>query len=405
MAMSSASPSTSRVSGRFSRPTAIAYGIVAAALFSASSSAPTPVYHLYQETLGLTPVVLMTIFSIYAFSLLAALLTVGSLSDYVGRKPVIFAALVLNLLAMVVFAEAGSAGMLMLARAIQGFATGAAMTTFGAAILDFDKTRGPIYNSLTAFIGLTAGSLISGALVTYAPLPTQLVYVVLFAVTLLMIVPLYWLPESTTGKKGAWASLKPHIAIPAQTRKPLLKITPVNIAGWALGGFYFSMMPSLIRVATGLNSAFIGGLVVAVLTLTATFTAIVLKSRPGPQVLTIGTVSLIAGVAVTLLGVYLHMAEIMMVGAVITGIGFGSCYSGALRIVLPLAHAHERAGLLSTFFVQSYLAFSLPAIAVGLVAPSLGLSNAAYLYGGIVMLLAAISLAAMRSPRREPSTA
>lgn len=402
--MSTASPMTQRT-GRFSRPIAIAYGIVAAALFSASSSAPTPVYHLYQETLGLTPLMLTVIFSVYAFSLLAALLTIGSLSDFIGRKPVIFAALLLNLLAMLAFASAGSAGMLVLARAIQGLAAGAAMTTVGAAILDFDKARGPVYNSLTSFIGLTAGSLVSGALVSYAPLPTQLIYVALSGVTLLLIALLFWLPESTTGKAGAWASLKPHVAIPPQARKALLKITPVNIAGWALGGFYFSLMPSLIRVATGLNSAFIGGLVVAVLTLTATFTALALQKRAGLQVLMIGSVSLISGVSVTLLGVYLHMAAIMMVGAIITGIGFGSCYSGALRVVLPLAHVHERAGLLSTFFVQSYLAFSLPSIAVGLAAPSLGLSNAAYLYGGIVILLAAISLAAMRSSKPEPSAA
>ncbi|MBL0371843.1 MFS transporter [Rhizobium sp. KVB221] len=403
--MSDTSPSHFAHPGQFSRRISIAYGVVAAALFSASSSAPTPVYHLYQETLGLTPVMLMTIFSVYAFTLLAALLTIGSLSDYVGRKPVIFGALGLNLIAMALFAEAASAGMLVLARAIQGLAAGAAMTTMGAAILDFDRARGPVINSLTAFIGLTAGSLVSGVLVTYAPLPTQLVYVVLLAATLLLIVLLRWLPESTEGKKGAWASLKPHIAVPAQTRKALLRITPVNIAGWALGGFYFSLMPSLIRVATGITAPVFGGVIVAILTLTATFTALVLKSRPGTQVLTIGTLSLISGVAVTLAGVYLHLVPLMLLGAVVTGVGFGSCYSGALRIVLPLAHPDERAGLLSTFFIQSYLAFSLPTIAVGLIAPSIGLSNAAYLYGGIVILLAAISLAATRAPRREPSAA
>ncbi len=39
---------------------------------------------------------LTLIFGVYALSLLAALLTVGSLSDYLGRKPVIFTAVVLN---------------------------------------------------------------------------------------------------------------------------------------------------------------------------------------------------------------------------------------------------------------------------------------------------------------------
>ena len=36
--------------------------------------------------------------------------------------------------------------------------------------------------------------------------------------------------------------------------------------------------------------------------------------------------------------------------------------SGALRSIMPLALPHERAGLMSAFYVLSYLAFSLPAI-------------------------------------------
>lgn len=401
------SENTSDIGGgrRFSPGIATLYAMIAAALFSACSSAATPVYHLYQEIYGLTPVVLMTIFSAYAFMLLAALLTVGSLSDYVGRRPVILAALLLNLAAMVAFVEAGSAGMLIVARGLQGFATGAATTTLGAAILDLNRSRGPLINSTTAFVGLTAGSLLSGVLVAYAPLPTELVFFVLLALTAVLIVLLPWIPETAKGKRGALASLAPHVSVPRQARKTLMKITPVNIAGWALGGFYFSLMPSLVRVATGLTSPFVGGLVVAVLTLTATFTVLILREKPGLQILTIGTWSVVAGVAITLVGVHEHFVAVMLAGALVTGIGFGACFSGALRTVLPLAHPDERAGLLSTFYVQSYLAFALPAIAVGLAVPQIGLSNAAYIYGSVVIALALVSLIATRAPRAEPSSA
>lgn len=68
--------------------------------FLAASSAPTPLYHLYQQHLDFSAGMLTLIFGVYALSLLAALLTVGSLSDYLGRKPVIFAALILEMLAM-----------------------------------------------------------------------------------------------------------------------------------------------------------------------------------------------------------------------------------------------------------------------------------------------------------------
>lgn len=42
---------------------------------------------------------LTLIFAVYALSLLVALLVVGSLSDYVGRRPVIFAAPMLGIAA------------------------------------------------------------------------------------------------------------------------------------------------------------------------------------------------------------------------------------------------------------------------------------------------------------------
>jgi hypothetical protein len=65
-----------------------------------------------------------------------------------------------------------------------------------------------------------------------------------------------------------------------------------------------------------------------------------------------------------------------------------------LRALLPTAAPDQRAGLLSAFYVQSYLAFSLPAVAAGLAVPLIGLSSAAYLYGAVIIVLAVISLAA-----------
>ena len=75
--------------------------VITAMTFSASGAAPTPLYHAYQDSFGLTPFTLTIIFAAYVLSLLMALLTVGSLSDYIGRRPAILAALVLNVAAMI----------------------------------------------------------------------------------------------------------------------------------------------------------------------------------------------------------------------------------------------------------------------------------------------------------------
>src|ERR1700753_3805056 len=93
------------------------FSFAGAILIAASSSAVTPLYHLYQETMHLTPFWITVVFSVYVASLLAALLTVGGLSDYVGRRPVILATLLANAAAMILFSEAQDVGQLILARA------------------------------------------------------------------------------------------------------------------------------------------------------------------------------------------------------------------------------------------------------------------------------------------------
>src|ERR1700694_365516 len=103
------SPSLPRSSGSLSCYVTTVTAVVTAITFSASGAAPTPLYYEYQQHFGLTPFIITMIFAAYVLCLLLALLTVGSLSDYIGRRPSILAALALNVLAMVLFMTAGSA--------------------------------------------------------------------------------------------------------------------------------------------------------------------------------------------------------------------------------------------------------------------------------------------------------
>lgn len=399
MPSSSAPIMTVRQRATFTPRAMTVFAVLAAVTISASSSAPTPIYHLYQEQIGLSPLLITIVFATYSLSLLVALLTVGSLSDYIGRRPVILAALILNVGAMVLFIVAGSAGMLIAARAVQGFATGIATTTLGAAILDTNRTRGPLLNSITAFMGHTVGSLGAGVLITFAPAPTQLVYGLLMAVCVIGIVLLAAMPETGTNRPGAFASLKPDVRVPQQARATFLRILPLNVAGWALGGFYLSLMPSVVRAATGFTSPLVGAVVVAALMITAVTTVVCLRDQPTARLLSLGVWGLALGVMITLAGVELQRVELMLGGTVVAGIGFGSSFSGILRALLPLAGPDERAGLLATYYVASFLSFSLPAVAAGILAPTFGLAHTAHIYGSVVILLSLISFAATRLSR------
>jgi MFS family permease len=367
-----------------------AYSFAGAMLIGASSSAVTPLYRLYQQSMHLTPFWITVVFASYVVSLLAALLTVGGLSDYVGRRPVILASLLVNAAAMLIFAEAGSLWQLIAARMVQGLSVGIGTTAFGAAILDTSRTRGPLLNSVTAFLGLTAGALGTAALML-GPDPLHVVYYVLFGLTVLMIVLLYVMPESCTPKQGAWASLRPHVAIPSQSKAVLARLTPANVAAWALGGFYLSLIPTVVGTAMRVASPFVGGIVVSALMLTAAIAVAAFRSWPARRLILMGTSTLPIGVAVSMGGIHEQHIAALLVGTMIAGAGFGTTFSGILRAVLPTAHAHERAGLLSAFYLQSYLAFAVPAVAAGLSVPLTGLSAVAYIYGAVIIVLAIIS--------------
>jgi hypothetical protein len=107
-----------------------------------------------------------------------------------------------------------------------------------------------------------------------------------------------------------------------------------------------------------------------------------------------GTSTVSLGVAVSMAGIAQQQVAALLIGTAIAGAGFGVTFSGTLRALLPTAEPHQRAGLLSAFYLQSYLAFALPALAAGLSVPLIGLTTVAYLYGAAIILLAAISMLA-----------
>src|SRR5689334_14016868 len=136
--------------------------------FLAGWSAPTP---LYQAAWQFTPVAVTLVFGIYALAVLAALIVTGSLSDHIGRRPVLIVAALMQAVTMVVFATAHGLGALLVARVVQGLSTGAAASAIGAAMLDLDRAKGTLANAVAPMTGTATGALGGGLLVQYAPSP------------------------------------------------------------------------------------------------------------------------------------------------------------------------------------------------------------------------------------------
>ncbi len=379
-----------------------AYYAATSALFLAASSVPTPLYRLYQRAFAFSPVLITVIFAVYAFSLLAALLIVGSISDHLGRRPVIFASILLNMVAMVLFLMAKGPDWLIAARIVQGFATGAAVSSIGAALVDLDPIRGSITNSLAPLAGMAAGALGASLLIQFAPAPTLLVYIVTFALLALQAVLLWLVPETTSRRAGLLASLKPEVAVPPQVRRVLLALTPINVAVWALAGFYLSLVPSLVTATTGSTMPLVGGSVVAALTISGATAVFLLRKRSAATIMKFGIPSMTLGILTVIAGMHAADVSILVLGTLTAGAGFGATFLGTVRSIMPLAKPDERAGLLSAFYIQSYLAFSVPAILAGFLSKTLGFAEAADIYAGAILLLVGWGVLALRAGQGKP---
>jgi MFS family permease len=318
---------------------------------------------------------------------------VGALSDYVGRRPVLLAALTLQAVVMLVFATAGGVPQLLLARTLQGLATGAAAGAIGAGMLDLHRARGTIANAVAPLLGTGSGALASGLLVQYLPAPTHLGYLFLFGVFLLQALGVLLIAETSTRRPGAVASLRPKLALPAATRRQFLVVAPVLVAAWCLAGLYGSLGPALVRLLVGANSFVMAGLALFVVAGSGAVSVLVLRAAAPRTVLILGTVALLAGVGITLLAISYGTAAVFFIGSAVAGVGFGAGFQGALRTVLPLAGPRERAGVLSLLYTVSYLAMGLPAVVAGfLVVHGGGVLRTAQEYGLAVMVLAVLAL-------------
>jgi MFS family permease len=362
--------------------------------FLAASAAPTPLYATYQKAWGFSALTTTVVFGIYALAFLSALLTFGRLSDHVGRRPVLLVGIAGQVLALVLFVDAHSVTTLLVARIIQGLAAGTAIGAIGAGMLDIEETRGAVANATAPGLGTASGALLSAVAVQWLPAPTRLVYEVLAALLLAQALGVLWLPETSPRAPGAWRSLVPQIALPAQTRRPMLAAAPVLFAVWALGGFYASLGPSLIAHVVGSASVIEAGLGLGILAGVGALTTYVLRTESAARVMLIGTSALIAGVGVVLLSILVGSPLGFFLGTALAGVGFGAGFQGGIRLVAPLAHPDQRAGVLSVLFTVSYLGLGLPAVVAGVAVERGGdLVATSYEYGLAVIVLALIATA------------
>jgi len=377
-------------------------------LFLAASSAPSPLYAIYQQQWQFTAWVLTVVFALYVVGLLGSLLVIGALSDHLGRRPVLAAAIGLETVALILFLSAGNVFVLAIARVLQGVATGAATTTLSATIVDLEPShaggRAGVVTSVAPLTGLALGALGSGALVQFGPAPTRLIYALLLGAMVLAAVVVALIPETSPRRPGAVASLRPRVVMPAYLRADIVPVVPAMIAGWGLAGLYLSLGPSVAAELLGLHNRLNGGVVVMLLAGTGAIAIALLRSRPTASLLAPSSALLGLGTLISLAGTAGNLAWLAAVGTVVAGFGFGASVLATFGTFARSAKPHERSAIFTLANIIGYLGNSVPAVLGGIAVTALGLRTATEICGLIIVVLTfsafALRLNQMRVQRR-----
>jgi MFS family permease len=384
--------------GRAERKAGRGFWLVAAISFCYlfSVSAPSPLYGVYAAEWHFTQSTMTIVFGVYAVTLIVAMVLAGSLSDAVGRKPVIAAALVVQCAALVLFLLADSVGWLLAARLTQGLATGLVTAAVAAALVDLQPAgrpgRAALVNSAVPAAGLAFGALTSGLLIQYGPSPTKFIFWLLLGAFVVMILVLALVPETVSERRRP--TLGSRIGVERPVRRAFLATLPVVVAVWSLNGLYLSLGPSLALSLAHSHSGLLGGAVIFLLCGCACVTGIALHNRAPRQIMLVGCVLLGTGVLITVLAVVMTLPALLYLGTAVSGCGFGAAFLGSFRTLAGLAVPEHRSALIGAIYVVAYLAFSIPAVIAGVLTTRIGLHNTAIGYGIVVAALAWIALPA-----------
>jgi hypothetical protein len=381
-------------------------GVVIAVLFMGSTLL-TPLYELYRSSYGFSPFVLVLLYAVYVIGNLLALFVFGRLSDQIGRKPVVFAALGFAAVSGALFLVASSLSWLFIARIISGLAVGIGSGAATAWITEFTPPdhRAGAAAVMTGFnfIGLALGPLFSGTLAQYAAYPVRLpfaAYLIILAFTAALVaIRPETLGARSTPRFGA------RFGLPPESRAAFIAPAASGFAAMAVVGFYAALGPTIIRHDLGIANHVVASAIVAELFVVGAGLIFATRQWPARRTMLTGLAAAPVGMTLLIVAQRTGSLPILLVGTAVCGVVGALGYRGGLAVANGLAPPERRAEVASAFFVCCFSGNALPIIGVGALTLAASTRLADLAFAITISLIAAIAWAAAftaRSNRVRP---
>jgi MFS family permease len=351
-------------------------------LFAIGTSLITPLIPIYQDRLGFGDTVVTLFLGCYVAALVPAMLLLGQLSDRVGRKVVLLGGIGVLATAQVILVTEPPLWGVLVARAVQGFATGAFVGTCTAFLVDaappgargFVSTLG----SVSVRLGLGLGPGLGGVIAEWADHPLRLPFELHLAALAVAAAGVLTLPETVRTRSSRPLSLR--LGVPAAERAVFWRVlVPSGMLFSLFDAVALSLIPVfVVRTLEIDNYALVGAAGFLVLVAGALSQLVLPALRPRPAIT--------GGLAVASLASFGVVAGSptgslpLVLGAVaVTGAACGLVFKGGLDLITQIAPAEDRGKLISSYYVACYLGgFSVPLLLLGVLADLVGLTWALF---------------------------
>jgi MFS family permease len=362
-------------------------------LFALGTSLITPLIPIYQDQLGFSDTVATLFLGCYVAALVPSMLTLGQLSDRIGRKTVLLAALATLAVAQVLLiTEPGLAGLLV-ARAIQGLATGAFFGTCTAFLVDAAprgrERAAAVLASVSVRLGLGLGPGVGGVIAQYAANPLRLPFELHLIALAAAAVIVVGLPETVRERSRRPLTLR--LEVPPAERAVFWRVlVPSGMLFSLFDGVALSLIPVFLVRTLGVDDyALVGASGFLVLVSGALSQLALPRLRPEPAIGGGLAVAAVASVGVVV-SAPLESAGLALASVAATGAAAGLVFKGGLDLCTRIAPVADRGKLVSSYYVACYLGgFSVPLLVVGILSDLVGLTVALAVLSGTAALGAA----------------
>ncbi|HTU86932.1 MAG TPA: MFS transporter [Solirubrobacteraceae bacterium] len=377
------------------------FWIVAAVfvVIQAGGTLPIPLYVIWQPRFGFGPGVLTLIFAVYALGTLFALLLISPLSDELGRRPALTAAIAFSAASTGVFLIANSIAALLAARFLSGIASGIVAASAAAALAELEPQGRSRRASLTATAanlgGLGFGTLFAGIVAQYGHDPTKLVFSIYLGVLVPTLLGLALVPETVRRPDDVQWRLQ-GLQVPAKARHRFALVGGAIFCAYTLNGLFSSLVPSFLAGSLHEHNHAIAGAIAASIFLIAAIAQLMLHRLTPRTALSIGMVMLLLSLAVIELALWDGSLAAFLAGTLAGAIAVGLTFMGGLATVNLIAEPEHRAQVVAAFLSCAFAGLTIPAVSVGIASQSIGTKDATLYCAVVIGALAAVALTATR---------